>query len=93
MTSQAPGYCCTAQHCMAAKGWNVVVCDESHVMRTSRRPPDALHTEAVASTVRRAARVLFLSGTPALNQPFDLFRQVGSPRFVLPHADGCFHLT
>ncbi len=54
----------------------MVVCDKFHVPHTSRCPPDALHTEAVTSTAQRAARVLFLSGTPVLNQPFDLFRQV-----------------
>jgi hypothetical protein len=61
---------------MAAMGWRVVVADESHTLRTTKRPPDALHTEALAATARRAARAVFLSGTPSLNRPFDLFRQV-----------------
>ena len=60
---------------MAAMGWRVLVADESHTLRTTKRPPDALHTEALAATARRAARAVFLSGTPSLNRPFDLFRQ------------------
>lgn len=60
---------------MAAMGWKVLIADESHTLRTTKRPPDALHTEALASTARRATRAVFLSGTPSLNRPFDLFRQ------------------
>ncbi len=71
---------------MAAMGWRVLVADESHTLRTSKRPPDALHTEALAATARRATRAVFLSGTPSLNRPFDLFRQVCS----WPH---CFALS
>jgi len=44
-------------------------------LRTSNRPPDAQHTEAVVSAVRLARRAVFLTGTPSLSRPFDLFRQ------------------
>lgn len=64
---------------MAQFGWRVIIADESHTLRTSNRAPDARHTEAVASAVKRATRAIFLSGTPSLSRPFDLFRQVGSP--------------
>ena len=66
------------QGCMAAVGWRVVIADESHTLRTSNRAPDARHTEAVVSVVKRAAHAIFLSGTPSLSRPFDLFRQVSS---------------
>lgn len=65
---------------MAAMGWKVLVADESHTLRTQKKRPDALHTEALAAAARRATRVVFLSGTPSVNRPFDLFRQVGLPR-------------
>lgn len=45
-------------------------------LRTSNKPPDAQHTEAVVSAVRRARRAVFLTGTPSLSRPYDLFRQV-----------------
>ena len=66
------------QTCMAAMGWKVLVADESHTLRTSRRPPDALHAEAFAAAARQARRIVFLSGTPSLNRPFDLWLQVRS---------------
>ena len=66
------------QACMAARGFKVLIADESHAMRTSNHAPDARHTEAVAAAARRAQRVMLLSGTPSLSKPFDLFRQVGN---------------
>lgn len=73
---------------MAAQGWNVVVVDESHTMRTTEHPPDARHTEAVACVIKRARRAVLLSGTPGLNRPFDLFRQVISNRISFCLAQG-----
>lgn len=64
------------QHCLASKGWKIVIADESHTLRTSERAPDASHTEAAISAVRRTRRAIFLTGTPSLSRPFDLFRQV-----------------
>lgn len=52
-------------------------CAESHTLRTSNKPPDALHTEAVVAAVKAARRAILLTGTPSLSRPFDLFRQVG----------------
>ena len=71
---------------MAHFGWRVIIADESHTLRTSNRAPDARHTEAVASAVKRATHAIFLSGTPSLSRPFDLFRQVGSPD--VRHTEG-----
>jgi len=64
------------QHCLASKGWKIIIADESHTLRTSEKPPDARHTEAAVSAVRRSRRAIFLTGTPSLSRPFDLFRQV-----------------
>jgi hypothetical protein len=49
---------------------------ESHTLRTSNKPPDALHTEAVVCCLKLARRAILLTGTPSLSRPFDLFRQV-----------------
>ena len=49
---------------------------ESHTLRTSNKPPDALHTEAVVCCLKLARRAVLLTGTPSLSRPFDLFRQV-----------------
>ena len=67
---------CGLQHCLASKGWKIIIADESHTLRTSEKPPDARHTEAAVSAVRRSKRAVFLTGTPSLSRPFDLFRQV-----------------
>ena len=64
------------QHCLASKGWRIIIADESHTLRTSEKAPDARHTEAAVSAVRRSRRAIFLTGTPSLSRPFDLFRQV-----------------
>jgi hypothetical protein len=61
---------------MVARNWKVVVADESHMMRTSERPPDAKHTEAAARVIAKSRRAILLTGTPSLNRPFDLYRQV-----------------
>ena len=67
---------------MAARGFKVLIADESHAMRTCSHAPDARHTEAVAAAARRAQHVTLLSGTPSLSKPFDLFRQVRSPGWL-----------
>ncbi|KAL4428086.1 hypothetical protein ABPG75_002175 [Micractinium tetrahymenae] len=68
--------CADPQNCMASLRWRVVIVDESHTLRTSSKPPDALHTEAVVSALRLSKRAILLTGTPSLSRPFDLFRQV-----------------
>ncbi|PRW44334.1 DNA annealing helicase and endonuclease ZRANB3 [Chlorella sorokiniana] len=68
--------CRDTQNCMASQRWRIVIVDESHTLRTSNKPPDALHTEAVVAAVKAARRAILLTGTPSLSRPFDLFRQV-----------------
>ena len=70
------------QKCMAARGWKCVIADESHVMRANNVAPDARHTEAACAVMQGARRVIMLTGTPSLNRPFDLFRQVGVSCFA-----------
>lgn len=66
------------QSCMAARGFKVIVVDESHTLRTTSNAPDSRHTEAVVAACKRTQRAVLLSGTPSLSRPFDLFRQVTS---------------
>lgn len=61
---------------MAARGFKVVIVDESHTLRTTAVPPDSGYTEATVAALKRASRAILLSGTPSLSRPFDLFRQV-----------------
>ncbi|KAK9794347.1 hypothetical protein WJX73_008577, partial [Symbiochloris irregularis] len=72
----APSACAGTQTCFAARGWQCVVADESHVLRTSNQAPDARHTEACCAAMRSAKHIIMLTGTPSLNRPFDLFCQV-----------------
>lgn len=55
--------------------WGVVICDESHTMRTTKRKESVLCNVA-AAVVRRATRAVLMSGTPSLTRPFDIFAQV-----------------
>ena len=82
------------QACMAARGFQVLIADESHAMRTCNHAPDARHTEAVAAAAKRARRVMLLTGTPSLSKPFDLFRQVSRPsRCGLVNKETCMFST
>jgi SNF2 family DNA or RNA helicase len=60
----------------------VMICDESHVLRTTsgRSNTENARTEACLRAIERARRAVLLSGTPSLSRPFDLFRQVDSLR-------------
>ena len=81
------------QQCMAGMQWRVVVADESHMMRTQNKAPDAFFTEVAAAGGQRGRRLLLLSGTPSLNRPFDLYRQV-SPTLgtsLQVRACSCIH--
>ncbi|RMZ57207.1 hypothetical protein APUTEX25_004041 [Auxenochlorella protothecoides] len=65
---------------MAGLGFKIIIADESHTLRTAGQEPDAYHTEATVSVAKRAQRAIFLTGTPSLSKPYDLFRQVDALR-------------
>ena len=68
---------CGCDTCMASLGWKIMIVDESHSLATSVvREKDSKMTNAVRTTSRNAEHLIFLSGTPSLNKPFDLFNQV-----------------
>jgi SNF2 family DNA or RNA helicase len=83
---QAAG-CRAAGSCFASLPWRMLVVDESHTLRTTAAAPDAQHTEALRSTAKRAQRAVFLSGTPSLSKPYDLWNQVAILRPGLLPAD------
>ena len=74
------GRCDDPHGCMASLGWKLVVADESHALRTAifhgQLKTDSRHTEAMRSTCFNAEHRIFLTGTPSLNKPFDLYSQV-----------------
>jgi hypothetical protein len=56
--------------------WGAVIADESHTLRTTNNACDSGQTEAAARVIKMAPRAFLLTGTPSLNRPFDLYRQV-----------------
>ena len=52
--------------------YNMLMCDESHYVKNRK----AKRTEAVAKISRIAKRCIFMTGTPALNRPVELFAQM-----------------
>ena len=54
-----------------------VVVDEAHTMSTTNGD-EPQQTQAAAKVVKEAAHAILLSGTPALNRPFDLFCQANA---------------
>lgn len=52
--------------------YNIVLCDESHYVKSRKTK----RTKALTPLVKSAERVLLISGTPALNRPIELFSQL-----------------
>ncbi|EFJ17354.1 hypothetical protein SELMODRAFT_233770 [Selaginella moellendorffii] len=63
--------------------WETVIVDESHNIRCSKRPTDSEETTALMEVARAAPRAVFLSGTPSLSRPFDIFNQVNALCIIL----------
>jgi superfamily II DNA or RNA helicase len=88
-----PNNVCSSEGCIAShgNGWKMVIADESHKLATSAFGSDSKITNAVRSICRRADHVVFLSGTPSLNKPFDLYNQINIiRRDVLPGTRDAF---
>jgi hypothetical protein len=52
--------------------FDVIVCDECHKLKSS----DTERAKVVLPMLKKAKRVILLSGTPMLNRPEELFTQV-----------------
>ncbi|KAJ3089105.1 hypothetical protein HK102_007195 [Quaeritorhiza haematococci] len=59
-----------------AVGFKVVVCDESHYLKS----PQTQRTKTITPIVKAAKCAILLSGTPALSRPIELFPQVNALR-------------
>lgn len=84
---------CPAESCIVSRnsGWKIIIADESHKLATSAMGTDSQITNAVRSVCRRADHVVFLTGTPSLNKPFDLYNQINMiRRDVLPSTRDAF---
>lgn len=84
---------CAAESCIVSRnsGWKMIIADESHKLATSAMGTDSQITNAVRSVCRRADHVVFLTGTPSLNKPFDLYNQINMiRRDVLPSTRDAF---
>jgi SWI/SNF-related matrix-associated actin-dependent regulator 1 of chromatin subfamily A len=57
------------QNTLTAQKIDLLICDESQYVKS----PKAQRTKAVAALAKVAARKVFLTGTPILNRPIDLF--------------------
>ena len=60
------------------RDYNMLICDESHYVKNRK----AKRTEAVAKISKKTPRVLFMTGTPALNRPIELYAQMNMLRPV-----------
>jgi superfamily II DNA or RNA helicase len=68
---------CSLDTCMSSLGWKMIIVDESHSLGTAiSQEKDSKMTNSVRTASRKAEHLVFLSGTPSLNKPFDLFNQV-----------------
>ena len=59
---------------IARKNYKIVVADESHYLKNGQ----AKRTKAVLPVIRKAKRVILLTGTPALSRPAELYTQISS---------------
>ena len=56
----------------SSRGFNVVICDESHYLKSI----SAERTKKTLPIVKKAKRCILLTGTPALNRPDEIFAQL-----------------
>ena len=71
------------QQRLNAQGFKCVIVDESHYLKNMKTK----RTQALLPMLRKARRVLLLSGTPALARPEELFPQLDA---VQPGTFGSF---
>lgn len=58
------------------KKFQVIICDESHFLRN----PATKRCKIILPVLKKASRVILLSGTPALSRPIELFTQLMAVR-------------
>eukprot|EP01018_Ginkgo_biloba_P023300 Gb_30392 [translate_table: standard] len=56
--------------------WALMIVDESHNLRCTKKFTESEETKAVLDVARTVKRVVLLSGTPSLSRPYDIFHQI-----------------
>ncbi|KAJ4960943.1 hypothetical protein NE237_020853 [Protea cynaroides] len=56
--------------------WALVIVDESHHVRCSKKASEPLEIQAVLDVAKLVKRIILLSGTPSLSRPYDIFNQI-----------------
>ena len=73
---------CESGECLASMGFNFVLVDEAHNLRTSanasNRAEDTDKAKASSAIALKSTHAVFLTGTPSLSKPHDLYRQVAT---------------
>ncbi|KAL5725896.1 DNA helicase [Ranunculus cassubicifolius] len=59
-----------------AQEWALLIVDESHHLRCSKRAADPQEVKAVLDLAANVKRKVLLSGTPSLSRPYDIFHQI-----------------
>ncbi|XP_044484678.1 DNA annealing helicase and endonuclease ZRANB3 isoform X2 [Mangifera indica] len=61
---------------MTAREWALLIVDESHHIRCSKRTSEPEEVKAVLEVAAKVKRIVLLSGTPSLSRPYDIFHQI-----------------
>ncbi|KAL2935367.1 DNA annealing helicase and endonuclease ZRANB3 [Bienertia sinuspersici] len=61
---------------MLRQTWGVMIIDESHHIRCSKKKDESREIQAVLDVSSRAKHIIMLSGTPSLSRPFDIYHQI-----------------
>ncbi|ERM99888.1 DNA annealing helicase and endonuclease ZRANB3 isoform X1 [Amborella trichopoda] len=61
---------------MLEQQWAVMIVDESHNVRCTKKMIESQETKAVLDMATNVNRIILLSGTPSLSRPYDIFHQI-----------------
>ncbi|GKU88872.1 hypothetical protein SLEP1_g3086 [Rubroshorea leprosula] len=61
---------------MLEQNWAVLIVDESHHLRCSKKPSEPDEIQSVLDVARKINHIVLLSGTPSLSRPYDIFHQI-----------------
>ncbi|XP_024170416.1 DNA annealing helicase and endonuclease ZRANB3 isoform X3 [Rosa chinensis] len=64
------------QKSMLDREWALLIVDESHHVRCTKKKSEPREIKAVLDVARKVKRIVLLSGTPSLSRPFDIFHQI-----------------
>ncbi|XP_048500280.1 uncharacterized protein LOC104893980 isoform X3 [Beta vulgaris subsp. vulgaris] len=64
------------QHSIRKLKWAIMIIDEAHHIRCSKKKMEPKEIRAVLDVASQAQRIILLSGTPSLSRPFDIYHQI-----------------